>query len=453
MADDALTGNPVRELAKRFAITLFLGLVVYRLGAFVPIPAVQVDSLKEFVQSGEGSALGSVLQMMSMFNGGTIMNSSIFGLGIMPYISASIILQILAFSYPALKALQKEGEAGRRKINQYTRYATVGICVIQSGMAAWGLYDFQFNGVNLVDQSVPKALFILQTILVVTTGSMALLWIAEQITKFGVGNGVSVIIMVSVLASFPQAIGEMLADSDGTALAKFLGLIALFLVIIYAMVGLTQARRMINLEQQRKVQGNKVYGGAQTQLPLMLNQAGVIPVIFAQPVLVVLMAMAGMGFLAETGLAQAFGYSEPLYRVVFAALIIFFTFFYISITVDLNEWANNFKQGGFFIRGVRPGLKTVEYLKYRMQRITFVGASTLAAIAIVPTLVGELLGFSTAVSQFILGGVGLLIVVGVSLDIIQKTMAYLLAHQYQSVMNGDKNKKQTGRLSGGTKRF
>ena len=427
MADSAVGGNPVGELMKKFGITLLLGVVIYRLGVFVPVPGIDVRALQARIREGggEGNAVDDVLRWADMFNGGAIANGSIFGLGIMPYISASIIIQLLAFSFPALKQLQKEGEVGKRKLNQYTRYTTLAICLAQSLLAALALAKM---GGGFVKPGVGIVHFAIQTMFVVTCGSMVLLWISEQITKFGVGNGVSVVIMIGIMASCPTALIQMMNDPDAD-LSKFLLLAIVFLAIIAGMVLITQARRFLNMEQQRRVQGNKVYGGAQTKLPLMLNQAGVIPVIFASPIMVVL--VMALGFLGAAGLVEQ---GAPGYRYIFALMIIFFTFFYISITVDLNDWANNFKQSGFFIRGVKPGRNTVEYIKFRMMRITFVGAISLAVITILPTGIGEFLGLGGVVSQMVLGGVGLLIVVGVSLDVIQKVSAFLLAHQYQGLM-------------------
>ncbi len=432
MADtDTIAKNPVNELAKRFLITLVLGVVVYRLGIVVPIPGINVQALKELVTQSD-NGLGAVLRYANMFNGGAITSASIFSLGIMPYISASIIFQILTFSFPALKQLQKEGEVGRRKISQYTRYATVAICAVQSALAAWSLVG-QNNGAGTplvgsyyVDNPM---LFVVQSMLVVTTGSMCLLWIAEQVTKRGIGNGVSIIIMIGILSSIPGSIGDVVSGQEGT-LVKFVGLIFVFCLVIAGMVLLTTARRRINLEQQRRVQGNKVYGGQQTSVPLMLNHANVIPVIFASPVMVVIGLVFGW---MQIGI---FDYGQGGYHLLFAGLIIFFTYFYISITMDLNEMANHFKQAGFFVRGVRPGKKTVEYLQYRLLRITFVGAVTLALIAIVPEMIGtNVLDLGQGASQAILGGIGLLIVVGVTLDVIQKVSSFLMANQYQSMMN------------------
>lgn len=441
MADDQIGGNVYQQLAKRFFITILLGIVVYRLGIYVPIPGVDSDALAEFIGDS------GVFAYANMFNGGAIANASIFGLGIMPYISASIIMQLMSFSFPALKALKKEGEVGRRKINQYTRYATMAICAAQALFAAIALQKIGHDGGSPIVPE-PGASFVAMSVLVITTGSMVLLWLAEQITRFGVGNGVSVIIMIGILASFPGALENIFnSDNGGADLPKFLLLAVVFFVIIASMVMITLARRNINLEQQRRVQGNRVYGGQQTQLPLMLNHAGVIPVIFASPLIMI--AVWALGLM---GLGAMFAAGEPAYRLLFAAMIIFFTFFYISITVDLNEWANHFKQAGFFIRGIKPGRNTVDHLRARLMRITFVGALSLAAIAIVPQMLGEALEFNGLVTQAILGGVGLLIVVGVSLDVIQKVSAFLLANQYQGMMGADakpsRGKGRGGQASG-----
>ena len=426
MAERDLSSNPVRELVKRFLITILLGIVIYRLGVFVPIPGVEFRGLQSVVQGGSGndSPLGAILAYADMFNGGAIANASVFGLGIMPYISASIIMQLLTFSFPTLKQLQKEGEGGRRKLNQYTRYATLVICTAQAAMAAVAILNFQKEGVSIVSPEYTRLGFIVQSTLVITTGSMVLLWLAEQITKFGIGNGVSIIIMIGILSSIPGSF----AGFDGQ-LPEYLGIALISILIIGAIVAMVQAVRKINLEQQRRIQGNKVYGGASTVLPLKLNQANVVPVIFASPVMYVLAYFASLSFIQMEPL---FGVSTPGYRYAFAALIIAFTYFYISITFDLNELSNHFKQSGFFVRGIKPGKKTVDFLAFHLKRITFVGAVFLAAIAIVPDLIGQKIG----AGQALMGGTGLLIVVGVALDVMQKVASFFLAHQYQGLTGG-----------------
>ena len=429
MAERDLSSNPVRELVKRFLITILLGIVIYRLGVFVPIPGVEFRGLQSIVQGGESgtdSPLGAILAYADMFNGGAIANASVFGLGIMPYISASIIMQLLTFSFPALKQLQKEGEGGRRKLNQYTRYATLVICAAQAAMAAVAIFNIQNSqGIRVVSPEYTRLGFVLQSTLMITTGSMVLLWIAEQITKFGIGNGVSIIIMIGILSSIPGSF----AGFDGQ-LPEYLGIALISILIIGAIVAMVQAVRKINLEQQRRIQGNKVYGGASTVLPLKLNQANVVPVIFASPVMYVLAYFASLSFIQMEPL---FGVSTPGYRYAFAALIIAFTYFYISITFDLNELSNHFKQSGFFVRGIKPGKKTVDFLAFHLKRITFVGAVFLAAIAIVPDLIGQKIG----AGQALMGGTGLLIVVGVALDVMQKVASFFLAHQYQGLTGGN----------------
>ena len=434
--------SPVRELLRRFLVTFILGVVVYRLGVFITIPGVDPSVLKSKVAgAGDGDLLSSIIAVADMFNGGAIMNSSIFGLGITPYISASIILQLLTYSMPALKAIQKEGEGGRRKINQYTRYATLAICSVQAVMAALALTSINHDGHPLVTME-NKTLFVVQAAVVITTGSMLILWISEQITKFGIGNGVSVVIMISILASLPAAF-----HGNDAGLPYYLGLTIVSMSIIAGIVVVVQAVRRINLEQQRRVQGNKVYGGAQTSLPLKLNQANVIPVIFAQPVMMVLGILVGALF-AKWGFGHLVDWGTPLYRYLFAALIVGFTFFYISITFDLYDLANHFKQAGFFIRGIRPGKNTVDYLGFHLKRITFIGAMFLAIIAVLPEILEQNFGLSGRGGRMLMGGTGLLIVVGVSLDIMQKVGAFFLAHQYRGlggIGEGDNAPKKSGK--------
>jgi preprotein translocase subunit SecY len=289
-------------------------------------------------------------------------------------------------------------------------------------MAALAL-SAQHEGGKVLVNMEPRLLFVAQSVLVITTGSMVLLWLAEQITKFGIGNGVSVIIMVGILSSIPAAMSGMEPD-----LGQYLSVALVSLAIIAGIVVVVQATRRINLEQQRRVQGNKVYGGATTTLPLKINQANVIPVIFASPVIMVLGLM-----MKPLGFEQLFSYDSPIYRYTFAGLIIAFTYFYISITFDLNDLSNHFKQAGFFIRGIKPGKKTVDYLAYHLVRINFVGAIFLAVIAIMPQILGDIFHIGGRGGRFLLGGTGLLIVVGVMLDVIQKVGSFFLAQQYQGL--------------------
>jgi len=432
MAQQDLVESPVKELIRRFLITFVLGVVVYRLGVFVPIPGVDAAALKQIITGGLGGdadPLKAMLAYANMFNGGAIAQASIFGLGITPYISASIIIQLLTFSIPSLKALQKEGETGRRKINQYTRYLTLVIALVQSVIAAIALSRYSAGGTVLLTPEALEhtTLFIIQSALVITTGSMLILWIADQITRFGVGNGVSIVIMISIMAYLPTAFAGHTQD-----LAPLLGLIGVCLLIIMAIIVVVQAVRRVNLEQQRRVQGNRVYGGAQTTLPLKLNQANVIPVIFAQPVLVLLVMLAASPFVAKLGLDQFLGYGSPGHRLIFAGLIVAFTFFYISITFDLNDLTNHFKQAGFFVRGIKPGKNTVDHIGSIMTRITCVGAVFLALISVMPETLAHTFGLGGQ-GAVLLGGTGLLIIVGVLLDVMQKVGSYMLAHKYGGV--------------------
>ena len=443
MAQQDLVESPVKELVRRFIVTFVLGVVVYRLGTFVPIPGVDADALRSLVTSGAGDGsdpLKAMIAYANMFNGGAIAQASIFGLGITPYISASIIIQLMAFSIPALKALQKEGETGRRKINQYTRYLTLLIALVQSGIAAVALARYSSGGTVLLTPEAAQhsAMFIAQSVLVITTGSMLILWISDQITRFGIGNGVSIVIMIGIMAYLPSAF-----SGHGTDLAGLLGLIAVCLLIIAAIIVVVQAVRRVNLEQQRRVQGNKVYGGAQTTLPLKLNQANVIPVIFASPVIVVLTMIASKwgGF---AGLDQFLGYGNPGHRLVFAVLIVAFTFFYISITFDLNDLSNHFKQAGFFVRGIKPGKNTVDFLGGIMVRITFVGAVFLALISVMPESLANTFGLQGK-GAVLLGGTGLMIVVGVVLDVMQKVSSFLLASKYGGGAGGLSAGKKSGK--------
>ncbi|MEK7414772.1 MAG: preprotein translocase subunit SecY [Planctomycetota bacterium] len=433
MAQQDLIESPVKELLRRFFVTFVLGVVVYRLGAFIPIPGVDAEALKlVFTGTGNGDdPVKAMLAYANMFNGGATASASVFGLGITPYISASIILQLMAFSIPALKALQKEGETGRRKINQYTRYATLVIALIQAAIAAVTLSRYAPDGKALLTQDALAhvSLFIIQATMVITTGSMLILWIADQITRFGIGNGVSIVIMIGILAYLPGTFASKEFD-----LPSLLSIIGVCLLIIMAIIVVVQAVRRVNLEQQRRVQGNRVYGGAQTTLPLKINQANVIPVIFAQPVMVLITMLAAGALFKSIGLDQFLGYGNPGHRLVFFLLIVAFTFFYISITFDLLDLTNHFKQAGFFVRGIKPGKNTVDYVGSIMTRITFVGAIFLALISILPETLAESFGLGGS-GIVLLGGTGLLIVVGVSLDVMQKVSSFLLASKYGDLGN------------------
>lgn len=430
MAQQDLVGSPVKELFRRFLVTFILGVVVYRLGVFIPIPGVDANALKGIVEGGlggEGSPLKAMLAYANMFNGGAIATASIFGLGITPYISASIIMQLMTFSIPSLKALQREGETGRRKINQYTRYVTLAIAVVQAAIAAIALRNYSGGGTVLLtpDALAEPSLWVIQSVLVITTGSMVILWIADQITRFGIGNGVSIVIMISIMAYLPEAF----LTGQGIDLGQLILLAVVCLLIIAAIIVVVQAVRRVNLEQQRRVQGNRVYGGAQTSLPLKLNQANVIPVIFAQPVLVVLTVLTANELLKGFGFDLFLGYGTPGHRLIFALLIVAFTYFYISITFDLNDLSNHFKQAGFFVRGIKPGKNTIDYIGSIMTRITFVGAVFLALISIMPETFAHTFNLGGR-GQVLLGGTGLLIVVGVLLDVMQKVGSFLLANRY-----------------------
>jgi preprotein translocase subunit SecY len=447
VAGSDLSERPARELFRRFLITFLLGVVVYRLGCYVPIPGVSAESLSNLVKDADGGALSAILRYADMFSGGAIQNASIFGLGVTPYISASIIVQLLTFSIPAIKALQKEGEGGRRKINQYTRYLTLLICVVQASIAATALsrYTVDLPGggtTSLLQPGVDPAFFIIQAVLVITTGSMAILWIAEQVTRFGVGNGVSIVIAIGILSYLPGSVAGGNID-----LAFILGMVVVVLILIAAIIVVVQAVRRVNLEQQRRVQGNKVYGGAQTTLPLKLNQANVIPVIFASPVMIVLALLPTAYLIGPALTAVGFdsfvAHGSVGYRYIFALLIIFFTFFYISITFDLKEMSNHFKTSGFFIRGIKPGQNTVDHLATILKRITFVGAVFLAVIAILPEVIGSAVG--AVGSNLLMGGTGLLIVVGVTIDVMQKVATYFLAHQYRALGDGADRKPSGGK--------
>jgi len=442
----------IKELRQKIFITI-LFLAIYRIGFHVPLPMI---NQQEMARSMRGSEEG-ILGLISMFSGGSLSQSTIFGLGIMPYISASIIFQLLASVYPPLEKLQKEGESGRKKINEYTRYATVVICFIQAwfwvtyiskpraegGLALaidLGLGDGRYNGFW----------YILVSIITMTCGTVFLMWLGEQIDEYGIGNGISLIIMAGIIARIPDATqslfferGQLRASiftlgGSGTGgdvgLEKIIVLIVLFIGVVVAVVAITKGQRRIPTQSAKHVRGRRVYGGTRQFLPLRVNQAGVMPVIFASSLL--LIPMFVFKWLAQTfnidffyGLTAAFERQGYLYNVFYILLIYFFCYFWTAITFNPKDMANNLKDYGSFIPGYRPGKRTADYLERVIMRITYVGAAFLAIIAIIPSLISTSLEVNYTVASFY-GGTGLLIVISVALDLVQKINSHLVMRNY-----------------------
>jgi preprotein translocase subunit SecY len=428
----------IPELRKKLLVTAAF-LFVYRIGTHIPIPGVDTKKIAELAnQSGGG--LADIMNTVSMLTGGALSQATLFALGIMPYISAAIIFQLLTKVIPALEAMSKEGESGRQKITQYTRYATVGLGLIQS---LFIILYIQSQGLILD----PGPWFYFSCTLSLITGIVFLMWIGEQITEFGIGNGISLIIMGGIIAMMPGAIWQFFqnvqvaaeaGDNVPVEVMKFLVFVALFVGVVVAVVIMHQGQRRIRIQQQKHTRGRRVYGGQRHYLPLRVNAAGVMPVIFAESLIVIPSAIFAQ-FLPQVADYLQRGDSF-WYLFTYIALVVFFTYFWTSLTFNPVEMAGNMKEHGSFIPGIRPGRRTAEYLEEIMNRITFVGAIFLSFIGVFPTIVSAVLGINFMLASF-LGGTGILIVVGVALDMVQKIESHLLMRHYEGFM-------KTGRVRG-----
>ena len=428
----------IEELRNRIGYTLLL-LLVYRLGSFIVLPGIdasQLANMQDFAQEG-------LVGLLDMFSGGAFGNASIFALGLMPYISASIVIQLLGVFVPYFRKLQMEGESGHRKMNQYTRYLTILILCIQGPAYMAALHQqvpaSAFVAVNQLGWS--NFWFNLVSTLILIGGTMFVMWLGERITDRGIGNGISLIIMVGIIARLPFAltaeVTAKLGTSLGGAVLLIFELIVLFFVFIAA-IALVQAVRKVPVQYAKRVVGNKQYGGVRQYIPMKINAAGVMPIIFAQALM--LFPLIFSRFDATRGLAAVFSdYTGVWYNLVFAFLVIIFTFFYTAVTVNPTMMAEDMRKNGGFIPGVKPGKKTVEYLDSIMSRVTLPGSVFLAFIAILPAF-AILLGVNNKFASFY-GGTSLLILVGVILDTLQQIEGHLLMRHYDGLM-------KTGRLSG-----
>lgn len=419
----------IEDLRNRIFITFFF-VVIYRFGSFVVLPGIDAEKLKDFASKASGGLLG----LLDMFSGGAFANASIFALGIMPYISASIVMQLLGIALPAFQKLQREGESGRTKMNQYTRYLTLAILVFQGPAYLLGAVgDAVIGG--------PSLLFIIQSTIILAAGSMFVLWLGERITDKGVGNGVSFIILVGIIARLPHALfGEFVSRlSSLGGLVMFIAEIAFLLLIICGAILLVQGTRRIPVQYAKRVVGNKQYGGARQYLPLKVNAANVMPIIFAQAIMFVPITLAGFNQ-NSTGFFSAFmDHTSVMYNVVFAFLIIAFTWFYTAVTINPVQIADELKRNNGFIPGIKPGKNTADYIDTVMSRITLPGSLFLAAVAILPAFASSF-GVSREFSQFF-GGTSLLILVGVVLDTLQQIESHLLMRHYDGLL-------KSGRIKG-----
>ena len=447
----------IPELRRKIFLTLFL-LAVYRIGWQIPLPMIDHLEVSEFADS-MSSGMGAFFQKVSVFSASQLNQITIFGLGIMPYISASIILQILGTVYKPLENLRKEGEAGRKKINEYTRYLTVVLCLVQSIGFLWIVV--MANGdanSNLTDGDFENArgqltlLLQLVAVSVMTCGSIFLMWLGEQIDEFGIGNGISLLIMAGIVAAMPRALldisGNFKAeltglDSSSFGLEKIIVMAALFVGVVLGVVFITQAQRRIPTQSAKHVRGRRVYGGTRQYMPLRINQAGVMPIIFASSLLMVPpLLFKGLGGMIGDNLIGNFftdvanpleSQTSMIFNGLYIVMIYFFCYFWTAITFNPQEISQNLKESGTFIPGYRPGRRTADHLESVIERITFVGAGFLAGVAIIPTVVSSLLGVNPMIANFY-GGTGLLIAVSVAFDLVQKIDSHLVMRNYKGLL-------------------
>lgn len=428
----------IEELRKRLVYT-FLLVLVYRIGCFIVLPGIDATLLASLKSSANEGLVG----LLNMFSGGAFGNASIFALGVMPYISASIVIQLLGMFVPYFRKLQMEGESGRRRMNQLTRYLTIAILAIQSPAYLAQVHNQipgqAFVAVNQLGWS--NFTFNIVSTIILMAGSMFVMWLGERITDRGIGNGISLIIMIGIVARLPFAltaeIGEKLQTTNGGALFLILEFVVLFLVFVAA-IALVQGVRKIPVQYAKRVIGNRQYGGIRQYIPLKINAAGVMPIIFAQALM--LFPIFFSKWDATRGLAATLGnYTGFWYNLIFGLLVVIFTYFYTAVTVNPTMMAEDMKRNGGFIPGVKPGKKTMEYIDSVMSKVTLPGSIFLAIIAILPAI-AMIFGINNQFASFF-GGTSLLILVGVVLDTLQQIESYLLMRHYDGLM-------KTGRLSG-----
>lgn len=436
----------IEELRQRIFFTLSV-LVAVRIGSFITIPGVNVEAL----QAASAGDANTIFGLYDMFVGGAFSNAAIFALGIMPYISASIILQIAGVVIPELQKLQREGEDGRRKINQYTRLLTVVLSMLQ----AWGvtIKIAQTNSSLSGASVVPDVGFFwtISSVVILTAGTVFLMWLGEQITDRGIGNGISLIIMIGIIARIPTAISQeiSLISAGARSLAVDIILVALLFGVIASVILVTQGARRIPVQYAKRVVGRKVYGGTTQYIPLRVNTAGVMPIIFAQSILFVPATVAS--FFQNSSfwqnVASAFSETSALYAITYSLMIVFFTYFYTAIAFNPKDVADNMKKNGGFIPGVRPGAATSEYIENILTRITLPGAIFLALVAILPVFAINFLKVPPLFATTLFGGTSILIIVGVALDTLQQIESHLLMRHYDGFMKSGKIRGRAGAIS------
>ncbi len=452
-----LTVFRIPELRRKIILTVIL-LGVYRLGYHITLPFMDHESIGKVMENAQGgsSGLGGLLQVVSVFSASELQNGSLFGLGIMPYITASIVFQLLGTVYPPLEALQKEGESGRRRLNEYTRYATVVVCVLQSFALLWSMRGGAAGQAAILPGYDSLSWLIFGTILM-TAGTVFLMWIGEQIDAYGIGNGISLLIMAGILARMPEIVRKWVEgiSSDGGlkigsqyGIERLLVMAVLFVCVIAVVVFITQGQRRIPIQSAKHVRGRRVMGGNRQWLPLRVNQSGVMPIIFSSSLLMIpffLFGQLGLAFGSESwlgGVFSAVGSSFApgqgfVYSLAYIVLIYFFCYFWTAITFNPKEMADNLKDNGSFIPGYRPGVRTAGHLEQVMLRITYVGAAFLAVIAVIPTIVSNTMTQDFVTASFF-GGTGLLIIVSVALDLVQKIDSHLVMRNYPGLLDSDK---------------
>ena len=432
----------IEDLRKRILFTLCL-VLVYRIGSYVVLPGVDPSQLGALQKQGSEGLLG----LLNMFSGGAFSNASIFALGIMPYITASIVIQLFVMVIPYFQKLQRDGESGRRKMNQITRILTVAITGFQAPAYITNMmYQLQGSATALhpFDGTGPSTFFWISSIIILICGTLFVMWMGERITDKGVGNGISLLIMVGIIARLPFALAaEFMARlTESGGLVMFLFEIVVLLAVILLVILLVQGTRRIPVQYAKRVVGNKQYGGVRQYIPIKVNAAGVMPIIFAQAIMFIPITFMGFNNNTPSKFALAFAdYNGFWYNLVFAILVVLFTYFYTAIAINPNQMAEDMKKNGGFIPGVKPGKKTAEYLEDILSKVTLPGSFFLAIVAILPAII-RLFGVNTQFAQFY-GGTSLLIMVGVILDTLQQIESHLLMRHYDGLT-------KTGRIKGRT---